>query len=551
MVNIMEMSGSYVLLLLGGAASLLLWGTRMVRTGVTRAFGAEMRRILSFGASSRLAGVASGAAAAGALQSATAVALLTAAFARAGSLRVFLGLAIMLGADIGSAAMAALLTLDIKRLWPLLIFLGYVLHTINDGKSTRGKQGGRICLGVGLILLALSFMGGLAADLSASPVIGIMVQALGSDPIIAVLLLALLTWMAHSSIAMLLFVASLSAAGVLDDPALIVAMVLGVNLGGALPAITLTLSEPAEARRIMLGNGLFKLTGAVLGLLCLPLLVTFFAYIPGDAGFRTVMLHIGFNIIITVLFLPFLSQVERLLSAFLKSTAPETAAFGPIHLLAPPADVSPPVAVTRLLREVMRTLDMLDEMLHRCHDMLRMHQPNVSGQIATLGKRVDTLQAAIKVYATDLAQQELDGDTARRVFDIVTYETNLANAVEIVTNRLCLSLEGKTRARVEFSDPGQAEILKLFDDVLETNSLSAAALMSWDGGKAAELLERKRSFKAQVALSTRNHLSRFGQGEVRSIETSTYHLDIISDLQRVNALSASIAYAILDAQFRD
>lgn len=546
----MEPNGTFLMLLIFGAAALLLWGTRMVRTGVTRAFGSEMRRILSKGLANRLVAAGSGALAAGSLQSSTAVALLVASFARSGAVPVALGLALMLGADVGSALVAALLTLDIKRLWPLFIFAGYLLHTIYDGSSAKGKQSGRILLGVGLILLALASMSEISADLSDSPTILMVMGALAGEPLVAVALLAGLTWLAHSSIAMLLFVAALASAGILADPALIVAMVLGVNIGGAMPAIIMTLGEPPAARRVPIGNGLFKVVGALAGLALLPLLAVVYEALPGAAGFRTVAMHILFNLCLVAAFLPLIHPVERLLSRLVPDLKEEGGepAFGPKYLSAKPDEALPSIALNALVRETLRMIDRVETMLRESVALLKAGDTEGVAHVRGLDDQVDTLYEAIKAYATELTRHDLEPEESRRAIDILSYATSLENAGDVIDKSLIDVVEKKIRSKTTFSAEGEAELDRLYRYVVDTAALAAAVTMNWNGNDARQLLERKRAYKRMVGESSQRHLDRLRRGETRSLETSSYHLDIIGDFQRVNSLLAGIAYSVAGEQ---
>jgi phosphate:Na+ symporter len=543
----MEVSATYFLLLMIGAAALLLWGTRLVRTGVQRAFGAEIRHLVTAGLKSRAMAAGSGALAAASLQSSTAVALLVASFARTGILAVSVCLALMLGADVGSALVASVLTLDVKRFWPVLIFLGYLLYALNDNRSSRKKEGGRVAFGIGLILLGLQTMTGISAELAASEVIRSVVVALSGEPLVAVLLLALLTWLAHSSIAILLFVASLAGAGLVAEPLLVVAMVLGINIGGAMPAIMLTLGEPAAARRVTIGNGMFKLAGAAVGLLLLPWLAQLHLLLPGEADFRTVLLHILFNSTLLATFIWFVGPIERLLSRFVVASRDEAERFGPLYVASTPAAVRPSLALSSLVRETLRMVDIVDTMLRQAFEMLQENDRSRAIEINKLDDQLDTLYEAIKSYATDLTRQDLEEAESRRAIDILSYSTGLENAGDIIDKSLIDIIAKKIRSNTTFSDEGSYEIARLYAYTIETNRLAAAVTMNWNVEDAMQLLKRKRDFKRLVSQSSEQHLKRLRKGEVRSLETSSYHLDIIGDIQRVNSLLAGIAYAVIGA----
>src|SRR5690606_15715588 len=205
------MGGSELLLTLLGGVALLLWGVRMVRTGLTRAFGAPLRNVLSRASKNRLTAFGAGVGVAGILQSSTATALLLASFAGRGLVTLPVALAIMLGADVGTTLVAQIFAFDIKWLWTVAAIAGVVLFSASQ--DDRTKNLGRISIGLGLMLLALTVLGTVSGAMRHSPTVTDLLTALGSEPAIAVLVAGILTWIAHSSLAIVLFVLSLAVGG--------------------------------------------------------------------------------------------------------------------------------------------------------------------------------------------------------------------------------------------------------------------------------------------------------------------------------------------------
>ncbi|HEX5599167.1 MAG TPA: Na/Pi symporter, partial [Hyphomicrobiaceae bacterium] len=245
------MAGSELLLTLLGGVALLLWGVRMVRTGLTRAFGTPLRTALTRASKSRLAAFAAGVGVAGIMQSSTATALLLASFAGRNLVTLPVALAVMLGADVGTTLVAQIFAFDIKWLWSAAAITGVVLFSVSE--DDRTKNVGRIFIGLGLMLLSLTELGTVSAAMRASPTITAMMTALGNEPVIAVLVAAIITWIAHSSLAIVLFVLSLAAGGAIG-PVLALTLVLGANLGGAVAPFTALTGSPVTARRVPLGN---------------------------------------------------------------------------------------------------------------------------------------------------------------------------------------------------------------------------------------------------------------------------------------------------------
>ncbi len=204
--------GTHFLLSLTGAAALLLWGLRMVSTGMLRAYGADLRRAVGRSMRNRFAALFSGLGITMLLQSSTATALMAASFASRGLVSTGSALAIMLGADVGTSLVAQLVTFKVDWLSPVLILVGVVAFRASS--STRARDLGRAAVGLGLILLALHLMSQAAAPMRDSPLVADVFGALSGQPTVAVLIAALLTLLSTSSLAVILLVISFTANGI-------------------------------------------------------------------------------------------------------------------------------------------------------------------------------------------------------------------------------------------------------------------------------------------------------------------------------------------------
>ena len=268
-------SATGILIELLGAVALLLWGTRMVRTGIMRTFGADLRHVLRVSLRNRFAAFLAGLGVTGVLQSSTATALVVAAFAGRGVVETAPALAVMLGADLGSSLVAQVLSRNLHWLAPILILVGVIIHLSAQGWSHHGL--GRVAIGLGLMLLALRLILAASAPMRGAIILEEVFGALAHDVLILGLVGALLTWLAHSSLAIVLLIMSLAGVGVLPLTSAF-ALVLGANLGATLPAVTATYADRPAARRVALGNLLFRLAGVVV---CLPVVSLVVPWVSG------------------------------------------------------------------------------------------------------------------------------------------------------------------------------------------------------------------------------------------------------------------------------
>ena len=541
----METTGTELLIRIAGAAALLLWGARMMRTGMIRAYGAHIRAFLSSGVRNRFGAALVGVLSALVLQSGTAVALLASAFAGVGVLKVALGLAILLGADLGSALAAQLLALNIRESWPVLMLGGYVLHATSETHRPTAKQMGRVAMGLGMIFLALSLLSTSASVLKQSDIVHQVLTALGNEPVLAIMLAALLTWLSHSSLVVLLLVAGLASAGVLNHDQLVYSLMLGVNAGAAVPAVVMTLSERRPGRQIALGNMLFRLCGVVIAAFTLPLWTAWLSQTGYSVGQLIILSHILFNLALLAGFILLTGAMSRLLDHLVSESNVVADENAPQHLDSSATDL-PAVALSMASRETMRMVDCIQEMLAHSFDALERNDPKLCDTASKLDDKLDSLYDAIKLYITELTRSELEEEESRRALDIISFTTHLESAGDVIDRNLLDTVRQKIASQAVFTRRGAAEVADIHAYVCETILLASQVFMEPSVAKAHKLLERKTKLREMEQESIEGHLVRLSKRKPKTVASSPYHIDIVRDLKRVNSHFASVAYPILE-----
>src|SRR6201995_2169889 len=268
--------GSIVLLDLMGGVALLLWGLHMVRSGIMRAFGSDLRRVLGTALRNRFLALLAGIGVTALLQSSTATGLLMTSFAARGLVDLVPALAVMLGANIGTTLIVQALSFDVSRVSFLLILIGVFMFRRSG--VTRTRDLGRVGIGLGLMLIALQHLFTMITPYEDVPSLRMLLGAATTDPLVAILLAAGLTWAAHSSVAVVLLIMAFAAQAVVPPHAAF-ALVLGANLGTALnPLLETGIGGDAAAKRLPIGNLINRVAGCALALAFLnwigPVLVT-------------------------------------------------------------------------------------------------------------------------------------------------------------------------------------------------------------------------------------------------------------------------------------
>jgi phosphate:Na+ symporter len=538
------MSGTEILITALGGIALILWGCRMVRTGVLRAYGSQLLQFVGDWTDNRFRAVSAGSFIGVLLQSSTATALLVSPFVGRGAIIAGGALAVMLGADLGSAVAALIFSSGISSLWPILAFGGYALHASVINRSNRASNIGRVLIGLGLLFLGLRTVGLAASGMSSSPVISAVIEAASGEPLLALLAGALLTWAAYSSIAIVLFAVALASSAGLP-PEQLFPFVLGINAGAALPSLTATYGEAPATRRIPLGNFIFRLTGAALGLALLPHVTPFFAGLDVKPGMHIILFHLAFNAALIPVFLGVTGPVAVLCRLILPDRAGREGAEGPRYLDRSLLQ-SPSAALGAAARETLNMGAIVEDMMGRTIELLRVDDPALRKRLENDERQVDRLNDAIKLYLTELMRDELSERDSQRAIDIITFTTNLEHIGDIIDKNLIELAEKKHRHKLQFSDSGWDDLNTMHARIMDTLQLSMNVFMTGQPDSARALIARKTELRKMELEDTDRHLERLRSGVFESIVTSSIHLDVIRDLKRINSHLVSVAYPVLE-----
>lgn len=537
------MSATGILVELVGGIALLLWGVRLVRTGVSRALGSSLRSVLRAASGNRFSAMLAGLGITIPLQSSTATAIITGAFADRRMIALTAALAVMLGADVGTAVTAQLLAIDLRWLSPAAIITGFTIFSVCQ--TNRNRQIGRALIGVGVIMLALRLVVASSEPLRDSPALASVLLALQNDIIFTAALAALMTWLAHSSIAIILTAAGLVSAGVIP-PAMAVPFVLGVNAGAAIAPFVATAASTPAGRRPALGNLVMRCAGAFLALASLPWLAPLIlGHLDGGAAL-VLNLHLAFNLALALVMLPLVGPLARLV-AWLMPDRPSGAEeqLQTSHL-DQESLATPSLALANAAREALRLGDAVEAMLRRTIEAFARNDATLVKRIEAEDDVVDSLHEAIKLYLTRLNQEELDPDESHRCVEILTFTTNFEHIGDIIDRNLMELAGKKLKAGLRFSEEGLAEIEAFHAKIVANMQLALSVFMRGDMTLARQLIAEKTVVRAMEAEAVESHLARVGRRLPETLQTSSLHLDVIRDLKRIHSHLAAVAYPILE-----
>lgn len=536
--------GVRILLDLIGGVALLLWGLYMVQTGIVRAYGARIRRFLGRVLKNRYHAFAAGVGVTAILQSSTATSLMLTSFAAAGLVQLGPALAVMLGANVGTTLIVQLLSFDSSIISPLLLTTGVLAY--KRGARTVVKDLGRVAIGLGLMLLSLHLLLDSLAPAEHVPVVRALFAAVTNEPLLTMLIGAVLAWVSHSSVATVLLTMSLVSSHFLT-PVAALALVLGANLGSALnPLIEgLDSGNPAH-RRMPVGNLINRLVGCLIFLPLLVPIVELLEVVDPNPVRLVADFHTLFNLIMALVFILPLNLYARMLERLLPEVKTSEDPAVPMYLDASVIE-TPSVALACAARETMRMGDIIDTMLQQSMTAILTNDRMLVGEISDKDNAVDRLNEAIKLYIVKVTHGSLDDVEGQRAMEILNLAINLEHIGDIIDMNLMELAGKKIRGQLEFSAEGARELEEFHRIVRDNLKLAMTVFLSGDVKAARQLLEEKSRIRELEFAAAEKHMARLKVGRVESIETSALHIDILRDLKRIHSHICSTAYPALEA----
>jgi phosphate:Na+ symporter len=538
--------GTLVILNLLGGIALLLWGVRMVRTGVMRMWGERLKYFIEHRLGSRLTAFGAGTAATMIVGSGTATALIVTNIAATGSLPPALGLSVLLGADVGSALVSALVASGSNlALWtaPAFLFGGYTLFSWS--REFRPHNAGRILIGLGLMLLSLRLVSQATTPLNEASLFHDVLASVGREPVLSFLVGALMAWGFHSTLAAILLVASLMTNGSLELNGAL-GFLLGINCGGGIPAFVASLGLPASARRLPLANLIAR---AILSIILLGLashLMALLPDLPGQPLHLALAFHVGFNLAVAVVFLPLAHLIGRLVERLVPEDQTADDALKAPRYLDATAVSTPAVALANAAMETTRMSEVLDRMFNAALKAMASNSIETLKQLREHDGRLNAYQVAVQSYLGDVSQGTLTPEQAKRALEITLYVSNLEHAGDIIHLNLGDRIKAKVKQAINFSIEEQASLDNLCLIIHDNIRLATAVLTSGDIEGATRLIGQKDAFRQ---LENSVIASHFGEGrgnKAMALRQSALFIDIIRDLHRINSHIVAAGYPIVD-----
>ena len=530
-----------VLSLFGGLA-LFLYGMQMMSNGLEAAAGNKMKSILEKLTSNRIKGVLVGAVITAVIQSSSATTVMVVGFVNSGLMTLQQAVWIIMGANIGTTITGQLIALDIGAIAPLFAIIG--VGAIMFSKNEKVHHISSIIAGLGILFIGMDMMGAAMEPLQESEAfINLMTQF--SNPLLGILVGAVFTAVIQSSSASVGILQALAATGMIPLSSAVYVL-FGQNIGTCITAVLASIGTKVNARRTTVIHLMFNIIGtAIFTVICMvtPYVSLVESITPGDPVAQIANAHTIFNIVTTLILLPFGTYMARAAVRILPDSKKEDDEDLRLKYIRPfdssYAVGNSAIAVAQVKDEVNRMLDMVSKNIGDAFDTLIKYDEKSRQKVEEREEYIDYLNKGISEYIVSLMSGEMNADDSRKINGYYAIISNLERIGDHATN-IAEYADDMKKWDLQFSD-------NVLDELEEMKKQCIASLENVknvepaDTGRIlsqAEVLEQKtddmrdKYFKKQM--------QRLKKGKCKP-QSGIVFSEVLTDFERMGDHSLNIA----------
>ncbi len=547
--------------LLGGLG-MFLFGMKIMSEGLQKIAGDKMRKILAVLTNNRVVGALVGLAVTAIIQSSSATTVMVVGFVNAGLLSLVQSIGVILGANIGTTITAQLIAFKITKFALPAIGIGAGLKLFS--RNRKSNYMGEIILGFGLLFFGLSTMKTAFDPLKTSEEFRQLFLLVGDYKLLGVLIGALLTVIVQSSSATIGITLALASSGLISFEAS-VALILGENIGTTITANLAAIGTNVAAKRTAFSHFLFNAIGVGYMLLLFPFFLKFISSItPGDADFvvqtqaqaqqfaaaigdkpyiarHIANTHTLFNIINTLVFLPFIGLLAKLSTMLIRGEQ-DMETFQ-VKFIDDRVLNTPPVAIGQARSETRRMAQIAQEMVDETTLFL---QDGDYKRIRGLEKKeelVDILQKEIMAFLVKLSQKSISSETSETIGSLM----NMVNDLERIGDH-CENLwqlgSRKIEEKINFSDLGETEMTEIANKAKEFLAFTIEAMGKEDKTIEKQAIEFEDTIDDLEERLRMNHISRLNTGEC-AVQPGLVYIDMLHSFEKIGDHTFNVSEAII------
>jgi len=534
--------------LLGGLA-LFLYGMQMMSDGLEDAAGNRMKQILEKLTSNRILGVLVGAGITAVIQSSSATTVMVVGFVNSGLMTLQQAVWIIMGANIGTTITGQLIALDVGMLAPLFAFIGVAMIVFL--KNPKAHHLGKILAGLGVLFIGMDMMGTSMAPLEESEAF-VSLMTKFSNPILGILAGALFTAVIQSSSASVGILQALASGGLIPFSSAVFVL-FGQNIGTCITAVLASIGTNRSAKRTTIIHLLFNLIGTtIFTILCFTSPVTdlIASITPGKPAAQIANMHTTFNIVTTLLLLPFGNLLAALATKILPDREEDIVTITALTKLneefgrSRTTLGSSAVHMDLLRQEIKRMLIMAGNNLRASYECVLNADPSAFPTIEENEEIIDTLNKEISQYISKILVHNNSGDN---VADIEQYFLITGNAERIGDHAINIGgySEVIQKKNIIFSEDASIELRNMQE--ITQKAIHRVLSKESDVSKwLSDIAAMEQKIDDMTNSYREHHLNRMREGKC-SEEACVLYSELLTDFERIgdHVLNVAQAYSKL------
>jgi phosphate:Na+ symporter len=529
--------------------SFFLFGMKFGEKGLRKIGSTGLKKSIKFLTKNRVFGLISGIIITFLTQSSSATSVMLVGFTNAGLMTLLQTIGILLGSDIGTTLTVQLYSFKIYQLAPFLIAVGFFFFAFSG--QQLNQRLGRIVMAFGMVFFGMKMMSDAVIPLQQSPLFLSIFTASVSGTLSAVFVSAIFTSIFQSSAATIAIVLAFALPGP-DGVALLdlqkaVPLVLGANIGTCATALLASLKAQDEARRVAWAHTLFKVFGV---LIFLPFIKPFILLCgtTSDHVIRQIAnAHTIFNISLAVIFLPFVKQYERLINRLFPTREEQNADYC-VQFINKNVFKMPALALGQAVREIVRMSGVVTAMVEESILVFKNNDEYQRRRIIKTDDQVDFLHESIMPYIARLSEQSLTKEQSEKAVQLLAITTELEQTADVVSKNLMEHARKKIERGFKFSEEGRQEIFNFHTRILMYLQEAVTAFTLNGMANAREVAGKKLENDVYLEKLRESHMNRLQKGLPETLETTTVHLDLLDDINRINEHAFRIAILVASSE---
>ncbi|MBS4021079.1 MAG: Na/Pi cotransporter family protein [Dethiobacter sp.] len=521
-----------------GGLGLFLFGMQMMASGLQKAAGDKLRRILEVLTTKPAVATLTGIVVTVLVQSSSTTTVMVVGFANAGLMTLSQAVGTILGANIGTTITAQLVSFKISAVVFPAVGIGAFLNFF--GKRRLHKYVGQAILGFGLLFLGMLTMSEGLSPLRGLPVFSQIMASFAHRPLLGVLFGAAFTALVQSSSASTGVIIALTRQDLITLPAAI-ALVLGTNIGTCITALLASIGASLSARRAAIAHITFNMMGVFVALLVFRPFTELVMDTGADVARQTANAHTIFNVASTLLVLPFFKYFVALVTHLVPGQE-QTIEVGPKYLdkrmLKTPA-----VAIGGTRQEILRMASLAREMVGEALQVFIRDDRKLMQQVLQKEELVDSLEKEITIYLANLAQHSLTIEQSQSVSGLMHAVNDLERIGDHAQNIIHMA-EIKMEEGLAFSEKALEELTDIYSKVDAMLEQAIKAFKNEDLSLARAVVEQDDVVDHLERTLRKSHINRINE-KVCYPPAGVIYLDVLSNFERIADHATNFAQVLL------